>query len=162
MIVLDTSTLVLLAKSDLLPLLSENTRLMIPREVEQEALAKPELYDAQVIAQMIQMKTLQVSRETATLLCRQIQDDFGLGVGEAAALLLAKKTHAPLATDDWLAIKAAKIMGIPFLTALHVLVALRKKGRIEKKSAIVKLETLQRIGRYHTQIIVDARENINQ
>lgn len=162
MVVLDASTLILLAKSDLLLLLSENTPIQIPQEVQVEALARRELYDARMIDEMIRSGRVQVSKYSRPDRRRQIQVDFGLEAGEAASLLLAKENNKPLGTDDGPAIKAAKILRVPFFTAIHVLLELHEKGRMNKKMALVKLDTLQKIGRYSVQILADARERINK
>ena len=162
MVVLDTSTLILLAKIDLLPLLAEKTRIRIPKEVQQEALVKPQLYDAKMIVEMIRMGKIQVWRELPVQFQKQLQEDFGVEAGEASALLLARQIHAPIATDDGLAIKAAKVMGIPFMTSLHVLTELYTKGRIDQKTALYKLEKLEKIGRYSLQLMEDARESIQK
>ena len=162
MIVLDASTLILLAKSDLLPLLAEKTQIQIPPEVRQEALARRELYDARMIDGMLRAGKIQVSTAARPDRRRQIQADFGLEAGEAAALLLAKENDQPLGTDDGPAIKAAKIMGIPFFTALHVLLELHEKGRMDGKAALVKLDMLQKAGRYSSQILEDARKRIRE
>src|SRR3972149_11826723 len=145
MVVLDASTLILLAKSDLLPLLAEKTQIEIPPEVQQEALARRELYDARMIEEMLRTGKIQVSKSPRPEGRRQIQVDFGLEAGEAAALLLAKENDQPLGTDDGPAIKAAKIMGIPFFTALHVLLELHEKRRLDGKAALVKLDMLQKV-----------------
>ncbi len=160
MIILDASTLILLAKIDLLPLLAEKTELKITQEVQEEALFKPELYDARMISEMIHKGNIQVARQARPPIRRQIQNDFGLEPGEASALLLAREMNAPLATDDGLAIKASKIMGIPFLTSIHVVTELYVKGRISQKTALAKLERLEKIGRYNLQIMEDARKSI--
>ena len=162
MIVLDASTLILLAKSDLLPLLAETTQIEIPPEVQQEALARRELYDARMIGEMLRTGKIQVSKSPRPEGRRQIQVDFGLEAGEAAALLLAKENDQPLGTDDGPAIKAAKIMGIPFFTAIHVLLELHEKGRMDEKAALVKLDMLQKVGRYSIQILEDARKRIRE
>ncbi|MBI4386040.1 MAG: hypothetical protein HY551_01530, partial [Elusimicrobia bacterium] len=146
MVVLDTSTLILLAKCDLLPLLAEKTPLVMPREVEREALVKSELYDAKVIASMIKDKQIQVLQLAHARHRNQVQEDFGIGAGEAEALLLAKEHGVPLGTDDWPAIKAAKIMGIPFLTAMNILVELCQKNRLGAETALSKLDKLESIG----------------
>lgn len=162
MIVLDASTLILLAKSDLLPLLAEKTPIEIPPEVQQEALARRELYDARMIEGMLRSGKIQVSKSVRPERRRQIQADFGLEAGEAAALLLAKENDQVLGTDDGPAIKAAKIMGIPFFTAIHVLLELHGKGRMDEKTALVKLDILQKVGRYSIQILEDARKRIRE
>lgn len=162
MVVLDASTLILLAKCDLLPLLAEKTPLAIPPEVEREALAKPGLYDAKVIASMIIGKQLQVLKLAHGQHRKQVQEDFGLEAGEAEALLLAKEKGAPIGTDDWPAIKAAKIMGIPFLTAINVLIELCRKKRLSAESALSKLDKLESAGRYNVRIVEDARARIRE
>lgn len=161
MIVLDSSTLILLAKCDLLPLLAEKTPLAIPPEVESEVLVKPELYDAQTIAAAIRQDKIKVIKPKHAHDRKRIEADFGLDSGEAAALILAQEKGVPVGTDDWPAIKAAKIMGIPFLTAVHVLLELHLKGRISRDSALAKLERLGKVGRYNVRILDDARDRIS-
>ena len=160
MVILDASTLILLAKSDLLALLAEKTRIVIPPEVQREALARKNLYDARMIEEMLRRRKIQVAKYHHPLRRKQIQVDFGLEVGEAAALLLAKEKDEPLGTDDGPAIKAAKIMGIPFFTAVHVLLELYEKRRVNQEEALAKLERLQKVGRYSAQILEDARKRI--
>jgi predicted nucleic acid-binding protein len=162
MIVFDASTLILLAKIDLLPLLTEKTRLLIPEEVRREALAKPELYDARVIGGLLRTGTIQLVRGSSVRRCKQLQADFALGAGEAAALLVAKEKHLPLGTDDGPTIKAAKLLDVPFVTAIHVAVALHETGRLDTDTALAKLERLQQVGRYSIQILEDARKRIKR
>jgi len=162
MVVLDASTLILLAKSDLLPLLGQKTGIVIPQQVRQEALARRELYDARLIEETVQAGKIQVSRLSRPDRLRQVQRDFGLEAGEAAALLLAKERGEPLGTDDGVAIKAAKVMGVPFFTAIHVLLELVHKRRLDEELALAKLETLGRLGRYSVQILEDARRRVKE
>lgn len=160
MVILDASTLILLAKSDLLALLVEKTRIVIPPEVQREAVAHKDLYDARMIEELLRRGHIQVANFSRPVQRKQIQVDFGLEAGEAAALLLAKEKDEPLGTDDGPAIKAAKIMGVPFFTAVHVLLELYEKRRINQEAALAKLERLQKVGRYSTQILEDARKRI--
>ena len=162
MLVLDTSTLILLAKADVLPILVESTPLIIPHEVETEALANPLLYDAQVIARLVQAKAIRIIREGSRAQRRRLETDFKLGVGEAAAVLLAMERHLPLGTDDGPAIKAAKVLRVSFLTALHVVTALDEQGRLDRQVALSKLDTLQRWGRYAPPILEVARAQIRK
>lgn len=162
MIVLDTSTLVLLAKSDLLPLLAERTRLIIPEEVVREAMAKPQLYDARVIAQLLSTGKMHAIKQAHASQRKRIEADFALGSGEAAALLLARENNCPVGTDDGPAIKAAKIAGVSFVTAIHVLVGLYESGQIEREVACAKLDRLQQVGRYNARILDDARASIQK
>ena len=162
MLVLDTSTLVLLAKSDLLPLLAQRTRLVIPEEVVRDALAKPQLYDAQVIARLLSTGKMHAVKRAHGSHRKRIEADFTLGPGEAAALLLAKENACPIGTDDGPAIKAAKIAGVPFVTAVHVLMGLYENGRIDREVALAKLDRLQHVGRYNVHILDDALARIQK
>lgn len=157
MIVFDTSTLVLLAKLDLLEIVANSNELWIPQRVKREALVKPELYDAQLIQRMITGGSIRVSTEISVAGCRSLQKQFNLDIGEAAALLLAKKRSAAIAIDDGAAIKTAKILGIPFLTAARFLVEFYDRGRIDQKTALAKLDTLAKVGRYDARILEDVR-----
>jgi predicted nucleic acid-binding protein len=160
MVVLDASTLILLAKSDLLMLLADRTEIQIPREVEGEAVAREELYDARMIKEMLSSGKIQVTKSVPSGRLRRVQVDFGLEAGEAAALILAKESNQALGTDDGPAIKAAKIIGVPFFTAIHVLLELYQKDRISREAALARLDTLQKVGRYNAQILEDARKRI--
>ena len=162
MVVLDTSTLILLAKIDLLPILVKKTKVKIPPEVQMEAVADPRHYDAKIIEGIIRAGKIEISERLSSEKRKKIEEDFGIDLGEAAALLLAKQENAALGTDDGRAIKAAKIMGISFFTAIHVLTQLFENKRIEKKAALVKLDRLSKIGRYNVQIMEDARERIQR
>ncbi len=161
MIILDSSTLILLAKTDLLQLLTVKTLVTIPVEVRDEVLAKPTLYDAKLISRLLHSRHIQVSKQTDAPQREQLQKDFNLGKGEAAALLLAKISKIPLGIDDGPGIKAAKIMGVPFFTAIRVLIELFKKGKISFKMANFKLKKLENAGRYNIQILEDARSQIS-
>ena len=66
-IVFDASTLILLAKVDLLQIMARKVEIHIPRVVENEALAKPDLYDAQLIARMIEEGVIRVSDAVASV-----------------------------------------------------------------------------------------------
>ena len=135
---------------------------MIPPEVQIESVADPRHYDAKIIEGLIRTKKIRISERVSLERRKKIEQDFGIEPGESAALFLAKEEKAVLGTDDGRAIKAAKIMGVPFFTAIHVLVQLCEKKRMEKKAALVKLDRLQKVGRYSIQIIEDARERIQK
>ena len=160
-VVFDASTLILLAKVDLLQIMARKVEVHIPRVVENEALAKPDLYDAQLIARMIKEGAIRVSDAVASVGVKTIQKQFRLAEGEAAALWMAKDNRCVLGIDDGPGIRAAKIMGVPFVTAVQVLVGLSEQGHLDKPSAIAKLDSLAIWGRYSAQLIGDARLKIS-
>ena len=162
MVVLDASTLILLAKIDLLSVLAEKTGLLISQEVKREALAKPGLYDAQLIQRMLDEGRIKVSSEVSVGLCKPIESQLRIHTGEATALLLAKKKRTAIGIDDRSGIKAAKILGVPFFTAVQVVEELHAKGRVDTKTALVKLEALRHFGRYDDRIIDEVRKTIER
>ena len=85
---------------------------------------------------------------------------FTSGEGEGAALWMAKDNRHILGIDDGLGIRAAKILGVPFVTAIQILVGLRLQGHLNKASAFAKLDALVLWGRYGAALISDARKRI--
>ncbi|MBI4669850.1 MAG: hypothetical protein HY747_11855 [Elusimicrobia bacterium] len=160
MIVLDASTLILLAKTDLLVLLAEKTKILITEEVRRESQVKPDLYDAQIIRRMVEEDRIKVIPGTKESQTKPLEKELRLDKGGASSLLLARDQGYILGTDDGPAIKAAKILGVEFFTAIHVLVELSRKGRLQEPVALAKLEQLELLGRYNPQILRDARERI--
>ncbi len=86
--------------------------------------------------------------------------DFRLDVGEASSLAVATTHGGILGTDDGLAIQACKVLGVPFVTAIHLLLRLSEQRVVDRSTALVRLETLQRCGRYAPRIVEDAMRQL--
>jgi len=154
--VFDASTIILLAKVTLLRTISGQWNIIITTGVKKEIMQKPESEDAQIIFHLIREEAVHEVKALHT----NTKKEFGLGMGEAETLQFAFEEEMIMATDDWKAIKACKIMGIKFVTAIHCLIYLYKNKFIEKKMALEKLKNLEKYGRYNTEIIKDARQQI--
>ena len=151
MIVFDSSTLILLAKSELLEtfLAESKLRAVIPSEVAREVGEERQSADALAIRRLIVGKRIVVEPLKERVLFDELQRELGLGSGEAEAIALAVAKGAQLvATDDKKAIDACKLVRIPFTTALAVLVRMYEKGIVGKQEAVLKLSVLEREGRY--------------
>lgn len=136
-------------------------KVVIPKEVERECCEEKRTPDALLIQAAIQGKRIAVERVRARKLYTKILADFSLGKGEAEALALAVSGKARLfATDDKKAIQAAKLLRIPFTTAVGILVRLSEKGLLARKDAQLKLEALRKHGCYRKDIIEDARSRL--
>lgn len=155
MIALDASTLILLAKAELLDsFLDSFGKAIIPIEVERESCREKSSLDALLIERAIREKRITVKPVKNRRVFEKIRSDFGLGKGEAAAIALALSENARLvAVDDKSGINACKLLELPFTTAINILVRMREKGLIEKRAALAKLETLERNGRYGGSLI---------
>jgi len=163
MIVSNASTLILLAKVELLEtfLAALDERVAIPKEVERECCEEKRTPDALLIRKAIADGKIAVRTIKATKLYGRLLADFPLGKGEAEALALALSRKARLfVTDDKKAIQASKLLKIPFATAVGILVRVYGKGLLGKKEAQLKLESLAKYGRYKKDIVEDAKTRL--
>ena len=163
MIVFNASTLILLAKVELLDtfLDAAGDKAVVPKEVEKECCEEKSTVDALLIRRAIQEKKIAVQPLEDRRVYGKILADFPLGKGEAEALALALSQKARLfATDDKTAIQASKLLKIPFTTAVDILVRMFEKGLLKKREAQLKLEGLGKYGRYRRDIIEDANSRL--
>jgi len=158
-IVFDASTLILLAKTDLLREVTDEAKIIIPEKVKVECFKK-ESTDALLISTLIKENKIKVEKAGNRKAVKKIQRDFRIGPGEAEALWLARRLDCPIAVDDGPTIKACKVIGQRFTTAIHFLVNLASRNRLEFPVAMAKLEKLCCYGRYKREIVEDARKRI--
>ncbi len=152
-ILFDASTLVLLAKLDLLGPLAEEVRIMIPETVKVEATRKRELWDAKLIHRLVNEKKIHVVREEQKALAETIGKDFALGKGEASAVILAKTGGLLLGVDDKQGIRACKVLGVQFTTTLAVIMRFYEKGILNADQTIAKIEKLRTYGWYQAGLL---------
>ncbi len=155
-IVFDASTLILLAKINLLREIADGVKVIIPRKVRAECLLK-EGVDALLISTLIKEKKIDVKEAGSTEAIKKIQMDFRIEAGEAEALWLARRLDCPIAVDDGPTIKACKVINQSFTTAIHFLLNLVAENRSEPPIAMAKLEKLSKYGRYSKEIIENVR-----
>jgi predicted nucleic acid-binding protein len=161
MIILDASTIILLAKIGILETFVSNFpgQVLIPEKVRGEVCIK-EMEETPLIERLIKERKIYVAKIRKTMVMRQLMDDFSIDVGEAGALTLAvNKKDAMIATDDRNAIRASKLLKIGFTTAIAILVRTFEKDLIDKEEALIKLQKLESIARYSRAIIEDAKKN---
>jgi len=158
-IVFDASTLILLAKIDLLRIVAECYSIIIPDKVKTEALAA-DSSDAMAIRYLLDSSLIRTMSIKNGRNFEKFVTDFRIHDGEAEALCLALELSAPVAVDDGPAIKASKIMGIKFITAIHFVINCAQTGAMNQVVALEKLKKLSIVGRYRLQIIQDAEKRI--
>jgi predicted nucleic acid-binding protein len=98
--------------------------------------------------------TKQVNDEAAI---QKLMKDFTIDRGETEVIFLAHcEGNAIVATDDRNAIRACRMLNLGYITALSIVISLCEHGAISREEAILKLEQLQRIGRFSKSIMEDA------
>jgi len=157
--IFDASTLILLAKIDLLRVSAEDISIIIPPKVKEECLFKESL-DALLIKTLISEGKIKVEKAGNQEAVRRLRADFRIEAGEAQALWLGKRLGVPLAVDDGPTIKACKVLGVQFVTAIHFLINLKARGKLELSMALAKLDALAAYGRYSRKIIEDAAQRL--
>ena len=162
MIILDASTLILLAKIEILETFALNfpEELVIPSGVKEEACRK-EAEETPLIENLLRKNTIRVLKVKDSKIVKRLMDDFHINGGEAEAVSLALQEKALIvATDDRNAIRACKMLKIDFTTAIAILIRTVEKKLIDRDEAIIKLQKLEVIARYSRAIMKDARERI--
>ena len=140
MIVFDASTLILIAKAELLDLFLAEIALKaaIPMEVAKECCGVRKSLDALLIQKALDELRLKVIAVKNRKLVGKLQGDFGLGRGEAEAIVLALAEKAQvLGIDDKNGINACKLLGIRFTTAIGILVRSREGKNRRTTSKII-------------------------
>jgi predicted nucleic acid-binding protein len=165
MLICDSSTLILLAKVELLDYLLDDYpgTIAVPEAVEHECLVPPLRPDGILIRERIRAHhiVVKVLQDAAT--ANRLIKDFNLGVGEAEALALALEQRADLvAIDDRNGIRACKLLQFKFTTAIGILIHLRERGRLTIDDANRGLEWLAIYGRYHCTILEDAQSRLDK
>ncbi|SPF48564.1 conserved hypothetical protein [Candidatus Sulfotelmatobacter kueseliae] len=163
MILFDASTLILVAKMDILDSFLDGveSQVIIPTAVAKECCAVKRSLDALLIQKALDESRIRVVAAKDKKLVAKLRGDFGLGKGEAEAIVLAlAEKAAVLGMDDKNGINACKLLGIAFTTAIGILIRMHEKGMLTVGEALGKLATLGKYGRYKPAILEDARRKL--
>lgn len=163
MLVLDASTLILIAKVEVLEVFLDNVNLevVIPAEVERECCAAKKSLDALMIHKAVQESKIKVVEVKNKRLVSKLRGDFNLARGEAEAIVFAVAESVQiLGIDDKNGINACKLLGIPFTTAIGILIRMREKHLLTTSEALAKLTALGKHGRYKESILDDAKQRL--
>ena len=162
MLAVDASTLILLAKTELLDLFLEefNGKPAISTGVEIES-TKKGTFDAILIKERIQQQKIIVKAVKNKDFVEKISKDFRLHLGEAETIALCiENQFKAVATDDYNAIKACSILQINYISALGILLRLNEQKKLDKKEAMLKLNALKYFGRYSDEIINECKNAV--
>lgn len=163
MIVFDSSTLVLLTKTEMLDMFLNDYKGMgvISRNVEKEATVKG-TFDALLLKKRIEEDRIKI-RNVKDDNVNKFMQDFNINIGEAESICLASGSkRSVLATDDKKAINACKLLGIPYTNALDILIRAREKMLLTDEQSEEKLNLLIKNGRYKKEMIRDAKIKLKE
>jgi len=162
MTIIDSSSLILLAKLNMLDKLIKKSKqkLVIPAKVYEECTAKKESFDAKIIEKRVEEKLIVKRVVSNRGLCNKIVNDFNLGRGEAEAVTLCIETESGIITDDRKAINACRILKIKFTTVPKILVQFYKRKLLSKSEVNLMIKQLQEFGRYSDEIINQVKEEL--
>lgn len=165
MLVFDSSTLILIAKMELLNLFLDEIgmEVSIPRAVQEECCGGKKTFDALMIQKAVDESRILVRTTRNRKLVLKLEEDFNMGRGEAEAVALALQEKAQVVgIDDKRGINACKLTGVPFTTAIAILVRSWQKGLIDRGDALNRLSSLARFGRYRSSILEDAKRRMEE
>ena len=165
MFIFDSSTLILTAKVELLDTFLKNIDMgiAIPKSVEDECCGGKKTLDALIIRKALDESRIRVRSVRNRKLVAKLEEDFSIGRGESEAIALALQEKALLVgIDDKNGMNACKLAGIPFTTAIGILVRIRQKGLIDRGDAVVKLTALAKFGWYKSAILDDAKQRMEE
>ena len=161
MIVIDSSSLILLAKIGVLDIVIKNLKkkLVLTNQIYIETTQK-ESFDAKIIKKRVEEKSIEKKEIKNSILCSKIQNDFNLGKGESEAIVLCLENKVGLITGDKKAMNSCKILKINFTTVSNLLMSIYQKGSITKIEAEIYVKKLEKFGRYSNAIIQKIKEEL--
>ena len=154
---LDASTAILLAKIDLLRVVVGQGKVLMGMAAYREATVK-DTDDAKIIRLLVEEQSITTIKVKANP--SDLRRDFRLDLGEAETILLAQERGAICGTDDGPAIRACKVLGLPFTSAIALLPLLAERGWVKRDLALELLAKLETFGRYNARILEDAGRKI--
>ena len=163
MLVFDSSTLILLAKVEILDIFLEKypESIIIPEKVFEECCSRTDKFDALLIKKRVEENKIQIVKINNRMAVTKFISEFNIGAGEAEAIALVIEQDANiLALDDRLGINACKLLKLNFTTAIAIVIRLYEKGVLTKEKAMQVIDKLAYYGRYKNEIIVDAKKII--
>ncbi len=160
----DSSSIILLAKADILRQVCSIAAVVIVAQVEAEVMAgirsgKNDAIFARELVREGKIKIVEVGSVSAEeVSLHGLMLDFRLGVGEAATIMLALSEKMPLVTDDNSARKVGKFFGLEVLSSLDFPVILCLKDVISYDKARICLGVLRKEGWFDESVLLSAFE----
>ena len=164
MIISNSGPLIHLARIDRLKLLKELFgEVIIPLEVRIEVVDRGKeegMADAFLIEGEIENGWI-VPEKSGNNKVRDISESAGIDIGEAAAIMLARRKKCPVLIDDLAARRFAAGLGLEVVGSIGVLIRYARVKTISKSEALEALEKLGRVMWLSIDVYEDARKIID-
>ena len=160
-VVSDSSTLILLVKSEIINELLDLVIIIIPSQVyhEIEEGKRKQKPDAFVIDELIEKKLIKIKIPKEEIV-KSIEKLYNLDKGEIYAIALAKELNTDIWIDDKEGMLVCKKLYLNYFTAMMVLNELYLSKKIKVDKAKKSLELLIKFGWYKKEEIEIARKKI--
>jgi predicted nucleic acid-binding protein len=160
-VVSDSSTLILLVKSEIINELLDLVTIIIPSQVYHEIKEgkRKQKPDAFVIDELIEKKSIKIKIPKEEIV-KSIEKLYNLDKGELYAIALAKELNTDIWIDDKEGMLVCKKLYLNYFTAMMVLSELYLSKKIKVDKAKKSLELLIKCGWYKKEEIEIARKKI--
>jgi len=165
MIVSNSGPLIHLAQIYRLNLIKELfEEVIIPYEVKLEVIDRGKdegMADAFLIESEVENGWIVVANKQNNKI-KEIAESTGIDVGEASAIMLAKKLKYPILIDDLAARRFAIGLGLEVIGSIGVLIRSAKLKKIPKNEALDAMDKLAKIMWLSVDVYEDARKTIEK
>jgi len=165
MIVSNSGPLIHLARIDRLKLLKELFgKVLIPPEVKLEVVDRGKdegMADAFLIELEIRNGWIEIDRGNKDTV-KEIADSAGIDIGEAAAIMLARRLKLPVLIDDLAARRFAAGLGLEVAGSIGVVIKSCRLHKISNGDALEALDKLARVMWLSIDVYEDARKAIER
>ena len=161
----DASTLILLAKVGLLErfFAAWKGNVLVTPMVATEAWGQKASPEVAELSRRASAGDLRVQAVDDQRSCQALREDFSLGPGEAETIWAAsRQSNAVVATDDRLAIRACRTLGVPWTSALSIVILMHERQLLTRDLAQGFLKALSVHGRYHREVMADAEKRLGK
>ncbi len=160
MIVIDSSSLILLAKASVLEELVKIDKFIISNLVYQESVVEGKergMEDALLIEKLILENKIEVYKVAANAV-KGLEKTFGIreGENETLSIGIGKKSRFVI-TDDKKSIIVCKIMKIPYMIAIDAVIDLYENKKISHEKALQAFDKIKKHG-WLSEDIIKSRE----
>ncbi|MBI2550546.1 hypothetical protein HYV83_05205 [Candidatus Woesearchaeota archaeon] len=164
LLVCDASTLILLQKIGLLERIARTYTVRVTRHVYHEAVEKGKVKgipDAYALEAAFTKGLIGKEQPKKVEKVKELMAKFGTAKGESETIALCLETKGAIAgVDDRKAMNICNIYGLPFVTALTLVVAAKDVGIITGIAAKEMAEKLRVYGRYKDELVNEALKTL--